>query len=71
MPNQQTNTIEKPLIYGSNKPVVVTEPIRSPDYSNYIDRAYSMLDRKMSEITTENEEGNVDSKRDVKNVYGS
>lgn len=46
MPNQQTNTIEKPLIYGSNKPVVVTEPIRSPDYSNYIDRAYSMVRSK-------------------------
>jgi len=46
MPNQQTNTIEKPLIYGANNPVVVTEPIRSPDYSNHIDRTYSLVRSK-------------------------
>lgn len=46
VPNQQTNIIEKPLIYDSVNPVVVTEPIQSPDYSNYVDRAYSLVRSK-------------------------
>lgn len=49
MPNQQTNVIQKPIIgLGSNEPVVVTQPIKSPDYSNYIDRGYLVRSHKTS-----------------------
>lgn len=40
MPNQQTNIIQKPQSFGQ---VVVTQPLQSSDYSNYIDKPYSLV----------------------------
>lgn len=39
MPNQQTNVIQKPVIYGLDGPMVVMQPMNNqPDYSNHISK---------------------------------
>lgn len=39
MPNQQTNIIQKPIIYGLDGPMVVMQPMNNqPDYSNHISK---------------------------------